>query len=69
MMTDLPNGVVSAKTDPVGNGAVLLHFLAENALDLERLVRRLKFEEKLESVGEIMGLRDSEHSSNGWIRA
>lgn len=37
----LPNLVISAETDPVGKGTVLLHLLAEDALGLESLVRRL----------------------------
>lgn len=37
----VPDGVVGTQTEPLGNGAVLLLLLAENALDLERLVRRL----------------------------
>jgi len=35
------DGVASSHTDPLGNGAVLLLGLAENALGLERLVGRL----------------------------
>jgi hypothetical protein len=37
----LPNGVISAKTDPVGDGSVLLHLLTEDALGLEALKGRL----------------------------
>jgi len=37
----IPNGIISAQTDPVGNGSVLLHLLAESALNLKRLERRL----------------------------
>lgn len=39
---DIPDGVVSAKTDPVRDGAVLLHLLAQGALGLERLKGRLQ---------------------------
>jgi hypothetical protein len=38
----LLDGVASSHTDPLGNGAVLLLGLAENALGLERLVGRLE---------------------------
>lgn len=40
----VPDLVVSAETDPVGDGTVLLHLLAEDALGLERLVGRLEGE-------------------------
>ena len=42
MFEILPDLVISAETDPVRKGAVLLHLLAEDALSLEGLVRRLK---------------------------
>lgn len=38
------DGVVGAKTEPLRDGAVLLLLLAEDALDLERLVGRLEGE-------------------------
>lgn len=31
----LPDLVVSAETDPVGNGTVLLHLLSQNLFDLQ----------------------------------
>ena len=37
----LPDLVIGAETNPVGEGTVLLHLLAEDALGLEGLVRRL----------------------------
>ena len=37
-----PDGVVRAQANPLRNGAVLLLLLAEDALDLERLVGRLR---------------------------
>ena len=41
MFEILPDLVISAETDPVRKGAVLLHLLAEDALGLKGLVRRL----------------------------
>lgn len=38
----LPDSVVGAQADPVGDGAVLLHLLAEDTLRLERLEGRLQ---------------------------
>jgi len=40
-MGQLPNGVASAHTDPVGNRAVLALLLGQDLLDLESFVRRL----------------------------
>jgi hypothetical protein len=37
----LPNGVAGAEADPLGDGPVLLLLHTEEALDLERLLRRL----------------------------
>lgn len=37
----LPDGVISAEADPVGDGAVLLHLLSQNALGSEGFQRRL----------------------------
>lgn len=37
----LPDLVISAETDPVGEGTILLHLLAEDALGLKGLVRWL----------------------------
>ncbi len=36
-----PDRVVRLESDPVGNGSVLFGLFAENALDAERLLRRL----------------------------
>lgn len=43
---NLPDLVISAETDPVREGTVLLHLLAEDALGLKGLVRRLFFNKK-----------------------
>ena len=38
----VPDGVVGAHADPVGDGAVLAHLLGQLLLDPEGLVRRLR---------------------------
>jgi len=42
-IVNVPNGVASSQTNPLGDGSILPLLLGKNLLDLERLVGRLCF--------------------------
>ena len=63
-----PDGVARAQADPLRDGAVLLLLLPQNALDLERLVRRLRGGSGCVSVRETVRLWDGPVRPGGAAR-
>jgi hypothetical protein len=49
----ITDGVISLHADPLGDGAVLAHLLAQGELQAEFLVRRLSFNRNRSKQGEL----------------
>lgn len=61
----IPDGISSSHSDPLGDGAVLLDLLSQNALELETLDSSLEI--KLSQQKEKRGRMTYDHGSK-WMR-